>query len=247
MTFLGVKISNFAEKISDDFFLVIDHIFKIFPCFSQIFPIFAIDVLNVIFDPFLTRKTPFFTLLILSSASDNTTSLNIGGDQCMGYPPPQILGGQSPLGLRPCCHPSSAQGSLKTLLHHWIKATAISVSICPQQSWTTFTLLGTQLIVYCSIIFFQLSSHNAKCSVGCLGWAFRFACGLKKRQNNSTPWNYGTSFLYPWDMLRCLAFSSSQQHFMVSGTYICPRDTHNGPEVYKHLSNLTEVWSRDVL
>src|SRR6218665_1185003 len=96
MTFLGVKISNFAEKISDDFFLVIDHIFKIFPCFSQIFPIFAIDVLNVIFDPFLTRKTPFFTLLILSSASDNTTSLNIGGDQCMGYPPTSNFGGTVP-------------------------------------------------------------------------------------------------------------------------------------------------------
>src|SRR6218665_3898948 len=45
-------------------------------------------------------KTPFFTLFILSRASDNTTSLNIGADQCMGRPPPQILGGTVPLGLR---------------------------------------------------------------------------------------------------------------------------------------------------
>src|SRR6218665_3950866 len=36
-------------------------------------------MLNVIFDPFLTIKTPFFTLFILSRASDNTISLNIGG------------------------------------------------------------------------------------------------------------------------------------------------------------------------
>src|SRR6218665_2170047 len=80
-------------------FLVIDQIFQIFPFFSQIFPIFA--MLNVISDPFFTRKTPFFTLFLLSRVSENTTSLNIGEDQCMGRPPPQILGGPSPLGLRP--------------------------------------------------------------------------------------------------------------------------------------------------
>jgi len=34
-------------------------------------------MLNVTFDPFLRRKTPFFTLFILSRASDNSTSLNI--------------------------------------------------------------------------------------------------------------------------------------------------------------------------
>src|SRR6218665_2827667 len=70
MTILGGKISIFAAKKSDD-------LFQIFPCFSQILPIFA--RLNVVFDSFLTRKTHFFTLLILSHTSDNTTSLNIGG------------------------------------------------------------------------------------------------------------------------------------------------------------------------
>ena len=45
--------------------------------------------LNVVYDPFFTRKTtiseknslttPFFTLFVLSRASDNTTSQNIGG------------------------------------------------------------------------------------------------------------------------------------------------------------------------
>src|SRR6218665_2969156 len=55
--------------------------------FSQIFHIFT--VLNIIYDPFLHEKTsiseknslmtPFFTLFLLSRASDNTTSQNIGG------------------------------------------------------------------------------------------------------------------------------------------------------------------------
>ena len=78
--------------------------FGIFPFFSQILRIFT--MLNVVYDPFPTRKTPFFTRFIhvLSRASDNTTSQNIGGTNAWAVPPPQILRGpspQSPLGLRP--------------------------------------------------------------------------------------------------------------------------------------------------
>jgi len=78
--------------------------FRIFSFFSQIFHIFT--MLHVIYDPFLTRKTPFFTLFILSHASDNTTSQNIGGTDAWTVPPPQILGdrpAQFPLGLRWVC------------------------------------------------------------------------------------------------------------------------------------------------
>src|SRR6218665_1243929 len=75
-------------------FLVIDQSFQIFSFFSQIFPIFA--MLNVIFDPFLTRKTPFVTLFILSRASDNTTSLNIGGTNAWAVLHLKFLGGPSP-------------------------------------------------------------------------------------------------------------------------------------------------------
>src|SRR6218665_3327532 len=64
-----------------------DQVFPIFPFFSQIFRMF-----NVVYDPFLTRKTPFFTLFILSRASDNTTSQNIGGTDAWAVPPPQIWG-----------------------------------------------------------------------------------------------------------------------------------------------------------
>src|SRR6218665_3327964 len=42
------------------------------------------------------EKHLFFTLFILSHASNNTTSPNIGGDQCMGHHPTSNLGGPSP-------------------------------------------------------------------------------------------------------------------------------------------------------
>src|SRR6218665_1555626 len=86
------------------FFLVIDLVLRIFSFFSHIFCMFT--MLNVVYDHFLTRKTQFFTLFILSRTSDNTTSQNIGGDQCMGGPPHLKFWGDRPppvpLGLRPC-------------------------------------------------------------------------------------------------------------------------------------------------
>src|SRR6218665_2128767 len=93
MRFFSGKISIFRVKIS--FFLVIDLVFGIFPFCSNIFRMFT--MLNVLYHPFLTRKTHFFTRFILSRASDNTTSQNIGGDQCMGRPPHlKLWGGPSP-------------------------------------------------------------------------------------------------------------------------------------------------------
>src|SRR6218665_686271 len=85
MIFWGEKFPFSRQKCLMTFcFLVIDQIFQIFPFLSQIFPIFA--MLNGIFDPFLTRKTTFFTLFILSRASDNTISLNIGGTNVWAFP-----------------------------------------------------------------------------------------------------------------------------------------------------------------
>src|SRR6218665_1276224 len=83
----GEKFPFSRQNFLMTFFLIIDQISQIFPFFSQIFPIFA--MLDVIFDPFLTRKTPFFTLFVLSRASYNTTSLNIGGPMHGLSPPPQ--------------------------------------------------------------------------------------------------------------------------------------------------------------
>src|SRR6218665_3939499 len=82
------------------FFLVIDLVLRIFPFFSHIFRMFT--MLNVVYDHFLTRKPPFFTLFILSRTSDNTTQ-NIGGTNAWAVPPPQIWGNRPPfpLGLRP--------------------------------------------------------------------------------------------------------------------------------------------------
>src|SRR6218665_4173297 len=58
------KISISRVKISYDLFLVIDLVLRIFPFFSHIFRMFT--VLNVVYDHFLTRKTQFFTLFMLS-------------------------------------------------------------------------------------------------------------------------------------------------------------------------------------
>src|SRR6218665_2560024 len=76
------------------FFLVIALVLRIFPFSSHIFSMFT--MLNVVYDHFLTRKPPFITLFILSRTSDNTTSQNIGWDQCMGRSPPQIWGDRLP-------------------------------------------------------------------------------------------------------------------------------------------------------
>src|SRR6218665_2425886 len=97
MRFFSEKIPIFTAKIFDDL-LVIDQVFRIFPFFSQISRIFvSFTMLNVVYDPFLTRTTtiseknsfmtPFFkTLFVLSRASDNTTSQNIGGTDAWAVP-----------------------------------------------------------------------------------------------------------------------------------------------------------------
>src|SRR6218665_20601 len=76
------KISIFTPKISDDLFLVIDQVF--FRDFTFLYCI------KCRIRPFLHKKShyfqkknslirPSFTLFVLSPASDNTASLNIGG------------------------------------------------------------------------------------------------------------------------------------------------------------------------
>ena len=94
-------------------FLVIDQVFRIFPFFPQIFRIFA--VLNVVYDPFLTRKTtiseknslmtPFFYSVRTFARIGQHYFSKYWGDGCMGRPSHLKFGGaspQSPLGLRSC-------------------------------------------------------------------------------------------------------------------------------------------------
>jgi len=71
-------------------FLVIDQVFRIFPLFSLIFRIFTL--LNIVHNPFLTRKTPFFTVFILSRTSDNTTSQNIRETNAWAVPHLKLWG-----------------------------------------------------------------------------------------------------------------------------------------------------------
>ena len=104
---LGAPKKYFAAQFQEKF--PFSGFLRIFPFFSHIFRMFT--TLNVVYDHFLTRKTQFFTLFMLSRTSNNTTSQNIGGTNAWAVPPPQILGGpspQSPLGLRPWCGMSSS-------------------------------------------------------------------------------------------------------------------------------------------
>src|SRR6218665_44718 len=85
MKFFSENISIFTAKISDDPFLVIDQVFRIFHFFSQIFRIFYYVQCRIRPFPhknnhYFRKKsfmTPFFTLFVLSRASDNTTSLKL--------------------------------------------------------------------------------------------------------------------------------------------------------------------------
>ena len=75
-------------------FLVIDYVFHSFPIVSHIFHVFT--VCNVIYDPFFTRKPyfldhTFFTLFVLSLASDKHYFSKCWGDGCMGRPLPPTV------------------------------------------------------------------------------------------------------------------------------------------------------------
>src|SRR6218665_2038313 len=95
--FLGKKFPFSRSKFLMILFKVIDHDFRIFPMF------YIFDACNVVFDPFLTRKTPisennsfktpFFTLFVLSHASDKHYFSKYWGGRMHGpSPPSQILG-----------------------------------------------------------------------------------------------------------------------------------------------------------
>src|SRR6218665_2793155 len=103
--FVG-KNSHFYTQISDDLFLVIDQVFSDFFYLFQIFHIFAL--LNVMYDPFFTRKSPisennyflddtFFLLCSYFRAHPTTLLLKIlGGGRMHGPSPTSIFGGPSP-------------------------------------------------------------------------------------------------------------------------------------------------------
>ena len=78
-------------------FLVIDLVLAIFPFFSQTFRIFTL--LNVVYDPFLTRKTPFKNSVHTFTRIQQhyVYFSKYWGDQCMGRPPPQIFWGRPPV------------------------------------------------------------------------------------------------------------------------------------------------------
>src|SRR6218665_3830202 len=94
MTLFSEKISIFTAKISDDFLKSLTRFFE----FSLSFTGFSVSFLYQIFrifPMFNVVKTPLFTRFILSRASDNTTSQNIGG-RMHGPSPTSNFGGTVP-------------------------------------------------------------------------------------------------------------------------------------------------------
>src|SRR6218665_1025550 len=96
MTYFSEKFPFSGQTFLTTFFLVIDQVFRIFPFFfPQIFRIFT--MLNVVYDPFLTRKTHFFySVHTFTYIQQHYTSQNIGGTDAWAVPPPQILGDRPP-------------------------------------------------------------------------------------------------------------------------------------------------------
>src|SRR6218665_1462586 len=94
----------FMAKISDNLSLIIDQVFQIFPFFYLIFRIFT--MLNVVCDPFLTRKKLFYSSRTFPRIRQHYFTKYWGGR--MHEPSPHFKFGepspQSPLGLRPCLY-----------------------------------------------------------------------------------------------------------------------------------------------
>src|SRR6218665_2919848 len=90
-----------TAKISHDLFLITDSILSVF-CVSLLSEIRYITYMTL----FLTKNLylgaknsflrAFFSQFVLCLTFNNSTSQNIGGNGCMGRPPPQILGTPSP-------------------------------------------------------------------------------------------------------------------------------------------------------
>ena len=76
LTFFSGKISIFTANISDDLFLSHRPGFSDFPFLSPDFSYLYYVKCRI--SPFPHKKKPFFTLFILSRASDNNASQNIG-------------------------------------------------------------------------------------------------------------------------------------------------------------------------
>src|SRR6218665_57883 len=115
------------------FFLVIDLVLRIFPFFLHIFRMFT--MLNVVYDHFLTRKTQFFTLFVLSRTSDNTTSQNIGGRSR----PPQILGGTVP---------PSPPRSPPLRMREYCVHVCMHICICPCMDVCMYTYMYVYMSLY---------------------------------------------------------------------------------------------------
>src|SRR6218665_989538 len=97
MTFLCKNFIS-TPTISDDLFLVIDHILYVF-FISLLSEIFYITYMAIFFKKSLYFRTRnlFTTHFLLSPHTSENTPRNIGGPDAWAAPPPQILGDRPPV------------------------------------------------------------------------------------------------------------------------------------------------------
>src|SRR6218665_2696661 len=163
------KISIFRVNISDDLFLVIDLVLRIFPFFSHIFRMFT--MLNVVYDHFLTRKPPFFTVHTFTHIRQHCFSKYWGGDQCMGRPPTSNFGGTVPPVPPPDPAPPSSQNNDLAI---------ILPRLCMHIAGSS---RATQLVPVAS------TSHQMATSCGPVDWTApsgRGTCARDDNFNNTT-------------------------------------------------------------
>src|SRR6218665_2741237 len=93
MTFFSEKMSIFAANISDDLSLVVDQVFRIFADFPDLYIVRCRDVVH---DPFLTTKTPFFYYFHTFAHTRQHYFSKCWGTNAWPPPPPQTLGDRPP-------------------------------------------------------------------------------------------------------------------------------------------------------
>src|SRR6218665_1979035 len=116
----------FAANISDDPFLVIDQVFRIFPLFSLIFRIFTL--LDVVHSPFLTRKTPFLNSFHTFAHIRQHYFSKYWGDECMVRPPTSNFGGTVPPRFPPLVH-------ILSITHHNFIVSAFKTKHVEKSIW----------------------------------------------------------------------------------------------------------------
>ena len=122
MMFFSEKNFMLAAKITDDLFLVIDQVFRIFTDFPDLYFVKCrtFDVTLRTW-PFPHKKNTFLNSFYTFAHIWLQHFSKYWGDECMGRPPPETLGAVPPvpLGFRPWIHVYLTKHSYRRWYYAW--------------------------------------------------------------------------------------------------------------------------------